>query len=122
MPRWLDAADVAAMPYPPLDLFHFSPMKMFEALAMGKPLVAPAQGQIAEFLERLPSAVLYDPRRSGALAGALVAALALPAGAGLAGRRLIESGHSWAHRAAVVEAACIRAIERAGSPGAGRRS
>jgi glycosyltransferase involved in cell wall biosynthesis len=112
MPRLLDAADLAAMPYPPLDLFHFSPMKMFEALAMGKVLVAPAQGQIAELLDGLPSVVLYDPRRNGALAEALVRALALPAAAGSAGRRLIENGHSWAHRGAVVEAACIRALTR----------
>jgi glycosyltransferase involved in cell wall biosynthesis len=120
MPRWLDAADVAALPYPALDLFHFSPMKMFEALAMAKVLVAPSQGQIAEILEPLPSAVLYDPRRAGALTDALAKALCLPDGAGIAGRRLIESGHSWARRAEVVEAACVGAMTRARAAGRAR--
>lgn len=114
MPRFLDAADVLAMPYPPLDLFHFSPMKMFEALAMGKVIVAPRQGQIGDVLGPVASACLYDERRAGGLGEALRLALARPPGSGLDGRALLERSHSWARRAEVVVAACGRAL-RAGA-------
>jgi len=110
MPRLLDAADVLAMPYPPLDLFHFSPMKMFEALAMGKVIVAPRQGQVGEFLAPVSSACLYDARDAGGLGGALRRALALPPGAGSDGRALLEATHTWARRGRAVVAACERAL------------
>jgi glycosyltransferase involved in cell wall biosynthesis len=115
MPRHLDAADVLALPYPPLPLFHFSPMKMFEALALAKPIVASRQGQIGELLDGLPSARLYDPAVPGALAGAIEAGFALPCGAGAASRGFLEGAHTWAHRGAQVEAACRLAAARSRS-------
>jgi glycosyltransferase involved in cell wall biosynthesis len=116
MPARLDAADLLALPYPALPLFHFSPMKLFEALALGKVIVASRQGQVGTILDRLPSARLYDPRQEGALTRALREALALPAGVGAASRRFLEGAHTWAHRGVQVEAACRAAI----GSGAGR--
>jgi len=110
MPRLLDAADILAMPYPPLELFHFSPMKMFEALAMGKILVAPRQGQIGEILASVDSACLYDARDAEGLGEALRRALARPADAGRDGREVLERSHTWARRGAVVVQACERAL------------
>jgi glycosyltransferase involved in cell wall biosynthesis len=109
MPAALDVADIVALPYPPLDLFHFSPMKMFEALAMGKVLAAPRQGQIGDILGTLAAACLYDPRRPGALETALRTALQIPAARGLEGRGLLQREHTWERRGGVVEAACLRA-------------
>ncbi len=60
MPVYLNATDLVIMPYPPSPLFYFSPMKMFEALAMGKAVVAPALGQMERVLSTWPSAFLYD--------------------------------------------------------------
>jgi len=117
MPRLLDAADILAMPYPPLELFHFSPMKMFEALAMGKILVAPRQGQIGEILGPVDSACLYDAHDAGGLGEALRLALARPPGSGRDGRALLTQAHSWARRGAVVVEACERALRaRGGAP------
>lgn len=110
MPRHLDAADILALPYPALPLFHFSPMKMFEALALGKVIVASRQGQIGDLLGGLESVRLYDAGRPEALVAALGDALALPAGTGAASRRFLEAGHTWADRGAQVEAACRAAI------------
>jgi len=115
MPRFLDAADILAMPYPALDLFHFSPMKMFEGLALGKVLVAPRLGQIAEILGDSKAACLYDPRRPGSLLLALRRALALPPAAGGEGRDLLLREHTWRRRAEVVERACGRAAEKGGT-------
>lgn len=118
MPRHLDAADILALSYPVLPLFHFSPMKMFEALALGKVIVASRQGQIGDLLGGLSSARLYEAGRPEALVAALGDALALPAGAGADSRRFLEAGHTWGDRGAQVEAACRAAMAgRAGEVG-----
>jgi glycosyltransferase involved in cell wall biosynthesis len=39
-------ADVAVAPYPPLERFYFSPLKVVEAMAAGLPVVATAQGDL----------------------------------------------------------------------------
>ena len=51
VPSLLQCVDVAVAPYPDLDDFYFSPLKLYEYMAMGKPIVASAIGQIAEVLE-----------------------------------------------------------------------
>lgn len=116
MPDRIDLADLMVMPYPQLDLFHFSPMKMFEALSMGKILVAPRQGQISDFLATLDSACLYDPRNPEALSAALRRAIGLVENGsdGSAGRDLLIREHSWSLRGQAVEEACLHAIRSQG--------
>jgi glycosyltransferase involved in cell wall biosynthesis len=46
VPEYLAALDVAAAPYLPSDDFYFSPIKVFEYLAAGLPVVASRLGQI----------------------------------------------------------------------------
>ena len=46
VPRMLASMDVAVAPYPPLDDFYFSPLKLFEYMAAGCAIVAAAIGQI----------------------------------------------------------------------------
>ena len=118
MPRLIDAADLMVLPYPDLPLFHFSPMKMFEALAMAKPLVASRQGQIADVLADLESCYLFDPDTPEALEHSLRRAVAdVSAGrGGDAGRRLLERAHTWAHRGGVIAEACSFARRAAGLP------
>ena len=50
MPSYLAAIDIFVAPYPKIKPFYFSPLKIFEAMAMAKPIVASAQGQIKELL------------------------------------------------------------------------
>jgi len=61
MPAHLAAIDVFIAPYPPIDPFYFSPLKLFEAMAMGKAVLASAQGQICELIEDGINGLLYPP-------------------------------------------------------------
>jgi len=54
--------DVALAPYPKLDhAFYFSPLKLFEYLACGIPVVAARLGQIEEIVEDGANGLLYTP-------------------------------------------------------------
>ena len=48
--RWIGAADVAVAPYPQDVHFYFSPLKLYEFMALGLPIVATNVGQISEVL------------------------------------------------------------------------
>jgi len=117
MPDYLDAMDIFVMPYPPFELFHFSPMKMFEALSMGKCIVASAQGQIAEMLNGVPSAFLYDARDEKGLENALGAAIKTFVNSPRLGnhsRAFILENHTWRKRGETLLAACRHALESKG--------
>lgn len=113
MPKMIDLVDLVVMPYPYLELFHFSPMKMFEALSLGKTIVAPRMGQIADLLSNLDSAYLYDPEVDGAMLDAVTRGLeAIRAdNKGCDNRKLLIQGHSWFQRGAAVSSACRYALE-----------
>lgn len=61
MPEYLAAMDVAVAPYPKLDDFYFSPLKLYEYMAAGRAIVASRAGQVAEILTNGVNALLYEP-------------------------------------------------------------
>jgi glycosyltransferase involved in cell wall biosynthesis len=77
MPAALAAADVGVAPFDvaahgPLSLgFYWSPLKIFEYMASGLPVVAPAVDRIPRLISHDREGILYDPSRPGALADAL---------------------------------------------------
>jgi glycosyltransferase involved in cell wall biosynthesis len=77
MPACLAAADVGIAPFdvaahPPLQLgFFWSPLKVFEYMAAGLPVVAPAIPRIARILGPGHEGLLYDPQAPRGLADAL---------------------------------------------------
>ena len=77
MPACLAAADIGVAPFDmsahaPLSLgFFWSPLKIFEYMAAGLPVVAPAVERIATLVEHDREGLLYEPAGAGALAGAL---------------------------------------------------
>ena len=118
MGEHIDIADCMALPFPHSDFFFPSAMKLFEAMSVGKVIVAPRMGQIEELLSGLDSPFLYDPREPGELSRCLEAALERASNAsgeiapGSDARARIESGHTWAHRGGAVVQACEFAISR----------
>lgn len=50
-PALLARSDILVAPYPDMDDFYFSPLKLFEYLALGKPVVASDIGQIKDVVE-----------------------------------------------------------------------
>jgi glycosyltransferase involved in cell wall biosynthesis len=61
LPGLLKRMDVAVAPYPPLDGFYFSPLKLYEYLAMGRPVVASAIGQLCDVIEDGATGLLTKP-------------------------------------------------------------
>ncbi|MBD3336908.1 MAG: glycosyltransferase [Candidatus Eisenbacteria bacterium] len=58
---YLAACDVLAAPYGPMDDFWFSPLKVVEYLALGRPVIASAIGQLEETLAGHPGVRLLPP-------------------------------------------------------------
>jgi glycosyltransferase involved in cell wall biosynthesis len=61
VPQYLAAMDVAVAPYPDLDEFYYSPLKLFEYMTAGRPVVASRVGQVAEILMDGATGLLFEP-------------------------------------------------------------
>ncbi|MEW5794827.1 MAG: glycosyltransferase family 4 protein [Candidatus Zixiibacteriota bacterium] len=95
--------DALVAPYPALDNFYFSPLKVFEYMAAGKPIVASAIGQINNLLNHETTALLVPPGDQPALGSALLRLLYEPAlRSRLAENALAEvtARHTWHQRVA----------------------
>lgn len=71
MPGELAAMDVAVAPYPELPDFYFSPLKLYEYLAAGLPVVASDIGPCADILDGGALGVLVTPGDATELAAVL---------------------------------------------------
>lgn len=71
IPGILTAMDVAVAPYPKLDTFYFSPLKVYEYLAMGLPVVASRIGQLETAIRSGDNGILVEPGDPIALATAI---------------------------------------------------
>jgi len=96
--------DLLASPHTPLpgQEFFGSPTKIFEYMALGRPIVASALGQIAEVLEDGRTARLVPPGDVQALANAVVELLKRAdrgAALGRAAQSEARRRHTWEHRA-----------------------
>jgi glycosyltransferase involved in cell wall biosynthesis len=117
MPAHLAAADVGVAPFDtaahgPLSLgFYWSPLKMFEYMATGLPVVAPATGRIPSLVREGVEGLLYTPADHVGLAGALrrLTDPALRTRLGTAARERALAEYSWAAHCRTLE----RAIEEA---------
>jgi len=113
MPACLAASDIGVAPFDvdahgPLSLgFYWSPLKIFEYMAAGLPVVAPALPRIASLAAHGTEALLYDPSQPETLADALTALLDAPLRArlGAAARARAEREYSWAAHCRALDAA-----------------
>lgn len=99
VPGLLATMDVAVAPYPNLANCYFSPLKLFEYMAAGVPVVASRIGQIPDLIEDGRTGILTPPGNIPALAAALYS---LRCSARLRGtlaqeaRRYVVAHHTWA--------------------------
>jgi glycosyltransferase involved in cell wall biosynthesis len=61
VPHYLAAMDTAIAPYPALDNFYFSPLKLFEYMAAGRAVVASRVGQVADVVADGVTGLLFEP-------------------------------------------------------------
>jgi alpha-maltose-1-phosphate synthase len=121
MPAALAAADIGVAPFdveahPPLQLaFYWSPLKVFEYMAAGLPVVAPAIPRLARILGPEHARLLYDPRAPRALADA-IRHVAADEGErrrlGAAARQRVCDEFSWAAHCRKLDEAIREAAER----------
>lgn len=71
IPRYLAAMDIAVAPYTPHENFYYSPIKIFEYMAMGKPVVAGRIGQVEEVMANGEFGILFEPGNIAQLQAAL---------------------------------------------------
>ena len=98
VPQYVAAMDVAVVPYPKMRQFFFSPLKLFEYMAVGKPAVAASLGQIAEVIEHGKDGLLYTPGDVSSLAAEIAKVLYEPelaAEMGAAARAKVLARHTW---------------------------
>ena len=115
MPAILAHADVGVAPFEigahePLSLgFYWSPLKMFEYMAAGLPVVAPAVDRIPTLVAHEREGLLYDPAQSGSLAAALERLMdpVLRRRLGAAGRERAVREYSWKAHCQALEAAIL---------------
>lgn len=61
IPQYIASFDIAVAPYRRVQLFYGSPMKLYEYLAMGKPIITPRMGQSMELIRHQENGLLYEP-------------------------------------------------------------
>jgi starch synthase len=128
MPAALAGADIGVAPFDigahaPLSLgFYWSPLKIFEYMAAGLPVVAPAADRIPSLVERGREGILYDlppdgGRHSELLADALVKLtdVSLRKTLGAAARERAVRDYSWAAHCRALETAIMDAQARRGN-------
>lgn len=103
VPACIRAFDVALAPYPAAaHTFYFSPLKIYEYLACGVPVVAPRLGQIADAVSDGHTGRLYPAGDLEALAAACADLLDDGPGRrrmGTAAAAAVAAHHTWRHNA-----------------------
>jgi len=112
VPGLLASMDAAVAPYPQLAQFYFSPLKVYEYMAAGLPVVASRLGQLEELIEDGVTGLLCPPGDAMALAGALYRLYSQPewaAGLGQAARATVLRDHTWdALVQRILDLACLK--------------
>lgn len=112
LPAALASADIGVAPFDParhapLRLgFYWSPLKIFEYMAVGLPVVAPALPRLRQLVEDGREGVLYDPEDPRGLDNAIVSLAdpAVRARMGAAARDRVVRDFSWDAHCAALEA------------------
>ncbi len=71
IPDHLSQMDVAVAPYPRLPDFYFSPLKIYEYFAAGRPVVASRIGGLDRVIQQEQTGLLVEPGHATELVGAL---------------------------------------------------
>jgi len=97
IPAWLDAMNITVAPYLGHPDFYFSPLKIIESMAAGRPVVAPRIGQIAELIQDYKTGRLYAPGDRAACRSALLDLIDAPDDRRLMGQAAqhAAAGRSW---------------------------
>jgi glycosyltransferase involved in cell wall biosynthesis len=97
IPAYLAAMDLVVVPYAAGEACYFSPIKLYEAMAMARPIAGARAGQVADVIADGESGVLYEPGDASELAAKVREVCDMPdrgARLGEAARQSV-AGHTW---------------------------
>ncbi len=111
LPAALAAADIGVAPFDPMRHgplrlgFYWSPLKIFEYMAVGLPVIAPALPRLRRLVEPGREGILYSPKDPRALDRAIVqlANAAVRERMGAAARQRVVRDFTWAAHCAVLD-------------------
>ncbi len=109
VPSYIAAGDIAVLPG---TAYYCNPMKVYEYMALGKPVLAPQQANIGEIVAHGTDGILFEPDSVSAMAQSLASLIADP---GLR-QRLGEAGRqrallqTWQDRALALQDALAKVI------------
>ena len=98
IPNLLTSMDLAVAPYPALEEFYFSPLKIYEYMAAGLPVIASSIGQIPKIIKHQESGLLYPAGNLSALTTTLEEVVKDPIlgkNLGQVARETVQAHHSW---------------------------
>ncbi|MDZ7393571.1 MAG: glycosyltransferase family 4 protein [candidate division KSB1 bacterium] len=119
MPQHVAAMDIVVAPYPYLPFFYFSPVKIYEYMAAGRPVVTTDIGQISEIIRHGESGLLCPPDDVGCLVRGIVRLAKSPEARqrmGRAARDTVMGAHTWRHKAQAWSAICTQVLAEARRP------
>ncbi|MBV4368061.1 glycosyltransferase family 4 protein [Erwinia phyllosphaerae] len=96
--EWLARTDIAVAPYPRLEQFYFSPLKIYEYMAAALPVVTTRVGHLADVVAEGHTGMLAAPDDPEALCEALLTLVDDPVmrqRLGKNARRYVMHNHSW---------------------------
>jgi hypothetical protein len=112
VPAYIDEMDIAVAPYPPLEKFYFSPLKVLEYMARGKAIVATSQGQIKDLIRHGETGWLVPAGDEASLVRAIRHLAENPGLRSRLGKKAAfeaRTRHSWQHRV-------VSILEHIGAP------
>lgn len=98
IPHYIALMNITVAPYRHQPRFYFSPMKIIEYMAMGKPVIATRQGQILELIQHQQNGLLYEAEDVESLADTLLYLAAnadVQARLGQDAERTVAPSHNW---------------------------
>jgi glycosyltransferase involved in cell wall biosynthesis len=112
LPGLIARMDAATAPYPASEGHYFSPLKLYEYLAVGRPVVASRIGQTAQVLDGTGAALLVRPGDPAALTKALLQLAEDPALAARMAHNAALQGcrHDWTDNARTVMSLCLQQV------------
>lgn len=123
VPEMMTAMDVALVLDPGVEEFHYSPLKLREYMACGRPVVAPRVGDIARLLTHEVDGLLVAPGDAVALAATITrlrGSAGLRTALGEAARQKVLASATWDHQLERAVAALDRQLPVARTGGARR--
>ncbi|MGI8908162.1 MAG: glycosyltransferase [Candidatus Sumerlaeaceae bacterium] len=107
IPAYIAACDICAAPYEHSEAFYFSPLKIYEYLAMAKPVIASDQGQVREIISHGHNGLLFEPGNAEQFTAAVERLRRSPKFRERLARegRKSVSGHTWGRNARRILAA-----------------